>query len=58
LRDTPESCFLDSEGCALQGSKLIYSYDRRDVPVIGLKEQPQEYRNVFVMKLVRGDLFA
>ncbi len=42
----------------LQGSKLIYSYDRRDVPVIGLKEQPQEYRNVFVMKLVRGDLFA
>ncbi len=42
----------------LQGSKRVYSYGRRDASVIGLKEQPQEYRNVFVMKLVRGDLFA
>jgi hypothetical protein len=42
----------------LQGSKRVYSYGRRDVPVIGLEEQPQGYRKVFVMKLVRGDLFA
>jgi hypothetical protein len=42
----------------LQGYKLTYSYGRRDVPVIGLEEQPTGYRRVLAMKLVRGDVFA
>lgn len=42
----------------VQGENLAYSYDRRDAPAIGLEEQPTGYRNMLVMKRVRGELFA
>ena len=54
---------LKSPGAAdkearLEGYKLAFSCARQDVPVYGLKEQPNEHCRVSLVKLVRASSSA